>query len=654
MPSATQRDFVSAARLSRPGPSYVAANIALIMVVTLLALFVFLSYYWDREDQRRKLVADFLWVEQNFRFHVESDEIALVALGQEIVERKLKATEFEDRVRHLQVNNPELMQVSLMDSHGATMLIYPVSTNDDGNRIPDALAATAEASRGALRSGEPVYSSVYRAPDGDPRFALYVPVFLNGALARQVVGELSLAGMMRHMVPWWYAERYNLTVLDSSGRVVAQKSNVGVDSSMLSYEIPLAIPVGGLSLRAVAYPQASGVTRNLFLAAIVGLSLATLWSLLALRRDMKQRIAAENELIAHHAFRQAMEDSMLTGLVVRDLDDTITYANPAFCRMAGYSSTELIGHPPPHPLWFSHLSGASASHDARDRDERQMQTKSGATIDVLVHEAPLIDAQSRQTGWMDSVLDISERKRAQELNRRHAEKLQLTSKLVTMGEMASSLAHELNQPLAAINSYLVGALNRLRNGRLSGAELNDVLEVTAAQATRAGNIVHRIHAFMSRREPHRAACDLNRITAGAVSMLEAEAGQQGARIRLDLAPELPPLNADSVLLEQVVLNLAKNGIEAMSDTPADRRELAVRTQSHNGMVTVSVADRGIGVAPEVAKKLFSPFFTTKSAGMGMGLNICRSIVELHSGKLWFEANALGGSVFSFSLPVDHQ
>jgi two-component system sensor histidine kinase DctS len=647
-----KREFVWAGRSSAPGPSYVAANIALILVVALLALFVFLSYYWDREEQRRQLIADFLWVEQNFRFHVESDEIALVALGQDIVDRHLNASEFEDRVRHLQVNNPELMQVALMDSTGATSLIYPVSIDDQGHPVPDAMAATAEASRAALRSGKPVYSSLYRAPDGDPRFALYVPIFVNGALARQIVGEFSLAGMMRHMVPWWYAERYNLTVLDASGRVVAQKSNVGADPSMMSYEIPLAVPPGGLSLRAVAYPPASGITRNLFLAAIVGLSLATLWSLLALRRDMKQRIAAENELIAHHAFRQAMEDSMLTGLVVRDLDGSISYANPAFCRMTGYPAGELIGRRPPYPFSVPQLPDTPVGETPRDRDERQMQSKNGAKIDVLVHEAPLIDAQQQQTGWMDSVLDIGERKRAEELNRRHAEKLQLTSKLVTMGEMASSLAHELNQPLAAINSYLVGSLNRLRGGRLTDRELIEVLEVTAAQATRAGNIVHRMHAFMSRREPHRAECDLNQVTAGAISMLEAEAGRQGARIRLDLEPQLPLLNADSVLLEQVVLNLVKNGIEAMSEAPTDRRELEVRTHAHEGTVTVSVADRGTGVAPDVAKKLFSPFFTTKSAGMGMGLNICRSIVELHSGKLWYEANAVGGSVFSFSLPVD--
>src|SRR5260370_2294838 len=136
-----KREFVWAGRSSGPGPGYVAANIALILVVALLALFVFLSYYWDHEEQRRKLMADFLWVEQNFRFHVESDEIALVALGQEMVDRRLGATEFQDRIRHLQVNNPELMQVALMDSKGAVTLIYPGAVDHQGNRPPGGLGA---------------------------------------------------------------------------------------------------------------------------------------------------------------------------------------------------------------------------------------------------------------------------------------------------------------------------------------------------------------------------------------------------------------------------------------------------------------------------------------------------------------------------------
>jgi two-component system sensor histidine kinase DctS len=135
-------------------------------------------------------------------------------------------------------------------------------------------------------------------------------------------------------------------------------------------------------------------------------------------------------------------------------------------------------------------------------------------------------------------------------------------------------------------------------------------------------------------------------------LVTLQARKLGVRVDTRIASRLQPVLVDRTMVEQVVLNLARNGIEAMADAPADRRELEVRTEAREGKVTLSVADHGSGVAPDVARKLFSPFFTTKAAGMGMGLTICRSIVELHSGRLWFEANAGAGTVFSFSLPVD--
>jgi two-component system sensor histidine kinase DctS len=141
---------------SAPGRGYVAANVALILVVVLLALFVVLSYRWDQDDQRRTLIADVLWVEQNFRFHVEADEASLITLGQEVVDRNLDATAFEHRVRHLQSNNPELLQVALLDPQGAVTMTYPVSVDARGNRAPDALAATRDAHATALRLGTPV------------------------------------------------------------------------------------------------------------------------------------------------------------------------------------------------------------------------------------------------------------------------------------------------------------------------------------------------------------------------------------------------------------------------------------------------------------------------------------------------------------------
>jgi two-component system sensor histidine kinase DctS len=283
--------------------------------------------------------------------------------------------------------------------------------------------------------------------------------------------------------------------------------------------------------------------------------------------------------------------------------------------------------------------------------EVRLQRKNGERFDALIYEAPLIDAEGRHTGWMGSVLDVTERKRAEELARQQQEKLQLTARLVTMGEMASTLAHELNQPLSAIASYTTGCINRLDAGDLPRGELREALGKLAAQAQRAGRVIRRVYDFVRRSEPKRAPCDVNAVVDDAVGLIEADARKQGVRIVQELATELPPVLADRVMLEQVLLNLMRNGMDAMQATEADRRQLVVSTALAEGSVLVGVADHGGGIPQEVSAHLFEPFYSTKPEGMGMGLNICRSIIEFHKGRMWVDANPGGGTLFRFTLPL---
>ncbi|HEX9181396.1 MAG TPA: ATP-binding protein, partial [Burkholderiales bacterium] len=265
--------------------------------------------------------------------------------------------------------------------------------------------------------------------------------------------------------------------------------------------------------------------------------------------------------------------------------------------------------------------------------------------------------QRRPVRWVDERMvqlevatDITERKEAEEMSRQQMEKLQFTARLVTMGEMASTLAHELNQPLSAIASYNTGCLNTLRAGNSDPAQLLEAVEKVGVQAQRAGRIIKGIHEFVRKSEPRRAPCDLNAVVEEAVGFIQPEARKRGVQVELRLAPDLPGVLADRVMLEQVVMNLARNAVEAMSGD--GHRELTVTTsRTADGQARVSVADTGPGVAQALRDKLFAPFFTTKSEGMGMGLNICRSIIEFHRGRLWLEPNPDGGSVFSFTLPV---
>ncbi|MGI4813897.1 MAG: PAS domain S-box protein [Janthinobacterium lividum] len=267
--------------------------------------------------------------------------------------------------------------------------------------------------------------------------------------------------------------------------------------------------------------------------------------------------------------------------------------------------------------------------------------------------------------WVDGHLaqmqiatDITTRKQAQEMARQQEEKLQFASRLTTMGEMASSLAHELNQPLAAINNYCSGTVALLKSGKVSPEKLLPVLEKTAQQAVRAGMIIKRIREFVKRSEPKRQRARIADIVADAIGLAEIETRKRGIRIVTDIPSRLPEIFVDPVLIEQVLVNLLKNAAEAMHGHHPAAVDPVIRVViSQDGeSICFGVIDEGPGVDEALAERLFEPFYSTKSDGMGMGLNICRSIIESHRGRLWVENNieadgVITGCTFHFSLPA---
>jgi hypothetical protein len=266
------------------------------------------------------------------------------------------------------------------------------------------------------------------------------------------------------------------------------------------------------------------------------------------------------------------------------------------------------------------------------------------------------DVRSREVRWVDGrdvrlqiATDITERKATEDIVRQQQEKVQLTSRLMTMGEMASSLAHELNQPLTAISNYSLGTVSRIRDGGASVDEVLPALEKAAGQAQRAGNIIRRIREFVKRSEPRRRATPVTRIVEDSIGFAEIEAGKRGIAIRTQLPPDMPALDVDPILIEQLLLNLLKNAVEAMDGAKQRVIDLVVRRV--DDMAEFAVIDRGSGIPEAQRASLFQPFFSTKSEGMGMGLNICRSIVEFHHGRLTVEENPEGGSIFRFTLPL---
>jgi C4-dicarboxylate-specific signal transduction histidine kinase len=276
--------------------------------------------------------------------------------------------------------------------------------------------------------------------------------------------------------------------------------------------------------------------------------------------------------------------------------------------------------------------------------------------------------RSRYLNWVDGRLaqmviatDITPRRQAEEQSSAQAERAQTASRLITMGEMASSVAHELNQPLTAINNYCHGLVSRIKGGQINEQDLLAALEKTARQAQRAGQIIQRIRSFVKRSEPNRSLSDVAQMVSEAVELAEIELRRRNVRLSHYVAARLPKLHVDPILIEQVLVNLMKNAAESIDNAkrPVSRRSVELRVipkqVDEQPVVEFSVIDSGQGLAPEVMDRLYEAFFSTKAEGMGIGLNLCRTIVESHQGRMQAEniynGSDVAGCRFSFWIPL---
>jgi C4-dicarboxylate-specific signal transduction histidine kinase len=336
--------------------------------------------------------------------------------------------------------------------------------------------------------------------------------------------------------------------------------------------------------------------------------------------------------------------------VTDTVNDELLYVNQK-CR-AMFGAGNLLNRASQIEVRFT---PRPAHEFARAKQPARDEAATGEFHDTENNRTYLLHARSIR--WIDGravrlnvATDITLQKQTQELNRQQQEKLQLTARLISVGEMASTLAHELNQPLAAIANYNMGCVRRLRSGEYAAQDLLDAMEKSNAQAERAGKIIQRVREMVRRRDPQRAECSINDIITDIAHMIEIEAEKNGVALSLRLAPSLPRVMGDRGMLEQAILNLTRNAIEAMRDTPAAARSLMIASRCDDrAMIEIDVCDSGCGIPDELADNLFTPFFTTKRDGMGMGLTICRSIAEFHDGRLWASRNADAGSTFHFSL-----
>jgi len=265
----------------------------------------------------------------------------------------------------------------------------------------------------------------------------------------------------------------------------------------------------------------------------------------------------------------------------------------------------------------------------------------------------LVQRRTRQLSRANLELEheIAERRRAEDRARQHEAELAHVSRVSVIGEMTSGLAHELRQPLAAINNYAEGSIRRLERRNGDGGDLREALEMIGEQAHRAGQIISRVRGYMQKREPHYEPIALNHAIEEAAALIRQDAKAHDVQLHLNLASNLPLVSGDLIEIEQLVINLAKNAIAAMAEPTLDNRDLTLSTRRCTGGVCVEVTDTGPGLGDNDPKVMWEPFYSRKPGGLGLGLAICRTIVEMHGGRIWAEPRHPEGAALVFELPV---
>jgi PAS domain S-box-containing protein len=794
----------------------------LVSVLLFLAAIIAAFWYLRNEEIEREtdtVQRDTEIAQQQIRLRLLDDQEQVVRLARQVADHEVDGPAFVARALAFTRERPALTQLSWVTPERAVRASHAVAVSDpEATQNGDAMAPALPVAGGssepertfvaARDSRSPVYSHAFRNASGSALFQLHVPLLEHGNFAGVVIAEYSIDALLRASVPPEVTQHHTVAVLDADNRELAgsvlQMPGRATSRPTIVYDLPLAPAANGLVLRGQGWRTSVGLVSNTLFWMVVALSALTVWMLLGTWRHMRRRSQMQVTLVQETNFRRAMENSMLTGMRAMDTDGRITYVNPAFCAMTGFSEVDLVGQLPPFPHWPTdridenlrllqqELQGRSPAGGI----EVKVMRKDGTLFDARMYVSPLIDARGLQTGWVTSMTNITEakrirdqlsasherfttvlegldaavsvlsvqqsellfanrsyrlwfgadprghaqlasssssavpflppgddhgdavdslsglptesltatgadprevyvdtlkkwfdvrsrylqwtdgrlaqmliatditsRRRIEEQAAQQAEKAQVTSRLVTMGEMASSVAHELNQPLTAITNYCNGMVSRVRADSIGKDDLVAALQKTARQAERAGQIIHRIRAFVKRSEPQRQHTEARVIIDDAVDLAGIELRRRNVALTTYVAQRLPALHCDPILIEQVVLNLLKNAAEAIdaAQLAPTRRHIELRvvprhTAEEGDVIEFSVTDRGPGVREDVLARLYEAFFSTKVEGLGIGLALCRSIVESHRGRMravnLYNGATVVGCRFAFTLPVD--
>ena len=644
-----------------------------LLVAAAVGAAVWLSILDERRQEQERLTLQAHQAALHIRARLVETEQLLLLEGSAYAG---SAERFRRDMAELLQVNPALLRVELRARDTTT--IVAIDAPPPRPELGDAQRArlppeTATAFETAARLNRLTYSRPYYVRMGPTGFELMDLVVPTGEVdGPLIVATYSTQRVLDHFLPAEASRSHLFSLLEADGTYTARQSALDRDRSGQFAISPLARTGTTLQVRVDALQGAPRLIPNLITALAAAMAVGLGVAMFLLVRDIRERARVERALREQVQFRRAVEDAILHALVVFDVDSRVVQVNAAMCGITGYPRDALIGRAQPMPFatpdsirdyqaYLDRIARAAEQDGTGDAQrargfETTYQRRDGSVFPVLVVESPVNDPDGRLLGRVLIGVDLSEQKRMEELARRQQEELQQRSRLATLGEIASTLSHELNQPLAAITSYATASDNLLGASPARPDALRQALRGIKSQAERAGQVIRSVQAFLRRRAVDRGEVDLSALIRGLEPLLRLQATRSGARVVVDV-PAGTSVHADRVMLEQVLLNLTRNGFEAMADTPAGERILEISARpaeddERGARIEVTVADRGRGVPPEALPQLFSAFFTTKREGMGLGLSLCRSVIEHHGGQLRYHPRAQGGSAFAFDLPRD--